>query len=242
MAYEKNLYLIQNIAEADFGCEGRPESEDDRVSVQLVGSMGDAFWIDQSDNFLNSNRIIERDVVRLINSDKKYKYTLERKFHLREVIKEDFEQALKIEQTCFPPNEACTAKAIYERIEKAKDTFLVAEDLKNECIFGFINGIVTDEEKFRDEFFSDISLHYSNGKNVMICGVDVLPGYRNLGIASLMMQEYITVCKRNNRTSLILTNHEKLTGFYKKLGYEDLGLADSSWGGETWHEMKLKII
>ena len=36
----------------------------------------------------------------------------------------------------------------------------------------------TDEEKFRDEFFTDIDLCDENGKNVMLLGLDVLPEYR----------------------------------------------------------------
>ena len=38
------------------------------------------------------------------------------------------EQAIEIEQICFPPNEACSAKMMRERIETAPELFLVAVD------------------------------------------------------------------------------------------------------------------
>ena len=38
---------------------------------------------------------------------------------------EEIEQAIKIEQICFPPNEACSEKSMKERIEKASELFII---------------------------------------------------------------------------------------------------------------------
>ena len=43
-----------------------------------------------------------------------------------------------------------------ERTENAFETFLVAVDKETGKIAGFLNGVATDEEVFRDEFFTDM--------------------------------------------------------------------------------------
>lgn len=45
-----------------------------------------------------------------------------------------------------------------ERIAKVPQLFLVAVDKSTGKLAGFLNGVATDEEKFRDEFFTDIDL------------------------------------------------------------------------------------
>ena len=51
-----------------------------------------------------------------------------------------------------------------ERIAKVSQLFLVAVDKSTGKLAGFLNGVATDEEKFRDEFFTDIDLCDENGK------------------------------------------------------------------------------
>ena len=46
--------------------------------------------------------------------------------------------------------------------------------------------------------------------------------------------------KANGRKKLFLTCLEQKVEMYKKFGLQDLGIADSTWGGEEWHEMVLK--
>ena len=85
------------------------------------------------------------------------------KFEFRNIRPDEAEQAVEIEQICFPPNEACSSKSMRERTEHASETFLVAVDKATGKIAGFLNGVATDEEVFRDEFFTDITLLiYSN--------------------------------------------------------------------------------
>ena len=96
-------------------------------------------------------------------------------FEFRSINPDEVEQAIAIEQICFPPNEACSPKAMTERIAKVPQLFLVAVDKSTGKLAGFLNGVATDEEKFRDEFFTDIDLCDENGKNVMLLGLDVLP-------------------------------------------------------------------
>ena len=86
------------------------------------------------------------------------------RFEFRDIRQEEADQAVLIEKICFPPNEACSEKHMKERIGVTPELFLVAVDKTTGKLAGFLNGIATDEEKFRDEFFTDASLNNPKGK------------------------------------------------------------------------------
>ena len=164
------------------------------------------------------------------------------RFVFRDVRPEEAEEVIEIEQICFPPNEACSPGQMRERVKAAPGLFLVAEDRKTGRIAGFLNGLSTKEERFRDEFFQDASLYDPEGKTVMLLGLDVRPEYRRQGLATAIMEEY---CRRetlNGRTRLVLTCLDDKVDLYKKMGYLDLGESDSVWGGEKWHEMDILLF
>lgn len=166
---------------------------------------------------------------------------LDERFKFRNILPEEAHQAAKIEAVCFPPNEACSEEAMLERAAKIPELFLVAEDTLTGRIAGFLNGLATDEETFADNFFTDISLHKPDGKNIMLLGLDVLPGYRKQGLARELMRRYSEREAQNGRKRLVLTCLEGKVAMYEKMGYRDLGLSASVWGGENWHEMELVL-
>ena len=162
-------------------------------------------------------------------------------FEFRTILKSEAEQAVTIEHICFPPNEACSRQAMLTRIENASEQFLVAVDKTTGKLAGFINGLSTYEDKFRDEFFTDISLYDPKGENVMILGLDVLPEYRNRGLAREIVRNFSIMEKEKGRKTLILTCLDEKVKMYEKLGFSDKGMADSIWGGEEWHEMTYSL-
>ena len=166
---------------------------------------------------------------------------LEARFAFRSIRPEEAEQAIEIEQVCFPPNEACAPAHMRQRIEAAPQLFLVAADRETGRLAGFLNGLSTDEEAFRDEFFTDAALFDPAGKNVMLLGLDVLPEYRGLGLARELVYRYAEAERARGRRRLILTCLENKVAMYRRMGFEDLGLSASVWGGEAWHEMRLAI-
>ncbi len=159
------------------------------------------------------------------------------RFEFRNIRTEEAEQAVEIEQICFPPNEACSRIMMIERVEKAPELFLVAVDKSTGRIAGFLNGLSTNEMKFRDEFFTNANLYDPEGKTVMLLGLDVLPEYRMQGLARALMACYIERECKKGRQVLLLTCLESKVEMYKKMGFQDCGVANSSWGGEEWHEM-----
>lgn len=168
-------------------------------------------------------------------------YDLEERFEFRTITQEEADQAVKIEEICFPPQEACSEQMMLERVKTAPELFLVAIDRETGKIAGFLNGLSTDEEVFRDDFFTGTSLYVPEGENIMLLGLDVLPQYRRQGLASEIMRRYVETEKAKGRKKLILTCLDAKVAMYQKMGYEDLGLAQSSWGGEEWHEMCIQL-
>lgn len=162
-------------------------------------------------------------------------------FIFRSICPEETAEAIAIEQACFPPHEACSQKHMTERIEAASNLFLVAVDESTGKIAGSLNGIATNESSFRDEFFTDISLNQQDGKNIMLLGLSVLPEYRGLGLARELVRQYSIREQKNGRKMLFLTCLEEKIPMYLKFGFVDKGIANSSWGGEVWHEMRLDL-
>ena len=78
-----------------------------------------------------------------------------------------------------------------DRVAGIADLFLVAIDKENGKMAGFLNGLATDDEILKDEFFTDASLHNPEGKNVMLLGLDVLPEYRSQGLARELVRRYL---------------------------------------------------
>jgi ribosomal protein S18 acetylase RimI-like enzyme len=163
------------------------------------------------------------------------------KYEFRSIRPEEAGEAATIEQICFPPNEACSEQYMKERIAKAPELFLVAVDKTTGKLAGFLNGLSTDEYTFRDEFFTDANLYNSDGKNIMLLGLDVLPEYRRQGLAKELVYSYARRERENARQMLILTCLKSKVKMYEKMGFVDRGIANSTWGGEEWHEMSYEI-
>lgn len=166
---------------------------------------------------------------------------LHERFEFRNIRQEEALQAAEIEHICFPPNEACSEKMMIERVAKAPEYFLVACDREKGKIAGFLNGLATDEGVFRDEFFTDARLHRPDGANIMLLGLDVLPVYRRQGLASELMRQYLSYQRKNGKQRILLTCLEAKVEMYRKMGFLDDGIAQSSWGGEVWHQMSCRI-
>lgn len=162
---------------------------------------------------------------------------LREKFEFRSILPEEALQTAEIERICFPPNEACSEKMMVERVAKAPEYFLVAVDKETGKIAGFLNGLATKETSFRDEFFTNADLHDPDGGTVMLLGLDVLPDYRRQGLARELVYQYLRRQRENGKSLILLTCLNAKVQMYQKMGFRDEGMADSSWGGEEWHEM-----
>lgn len=166
---------------------------------------------------------------------------MNKRYEFRSILPQEADEAAEIERICFPPNEACAKQHMKERVAKAPDLFLVAVDKETGKLAGFLNGLATDETSFRDEFFTDAKLHNPDGKNILLLGLDVLPEYRNMGLATELVRNYRKREQKKGRSMLLLTCLAEKVKMYEKMGFTDLGISASVWGGEEWHEMKFVI-
>ena len=169
------------------------------------------------------------------------KEKLYERFEFRYIRPEEADQAARIEQVCFPPNEACTEKMMKDRAAAVSELFLVAVDRQNGQLGGFLCGLATDESRFRDEFFYDNTLHRPQGKNVILLGLDVLPEYRGQGLARELMHVYLQREKERGRKMAVLTCLEDKIPMYEKMGFTNHGLSQSTWGGVPWYEMSCAL-
>ena len=163
------------------------------------------------------------------------------RYELRTIRQDEMEQGVASELACFPPNEACSEKSMRERVQYAPELFLAAVDKETGKIAGTLNGLATNETKFRDAFFDEISLYEPTGENIMLLGLSVLPEYRSQGIARALMEEYSRREQKNGRKQLILTCLRDKVEMYKKMNFHDEGISASTWGGEKWHDMTRKL-
>lgn len=159
------------------------------------------------------------------------------RFEFRDIRPGEGEQAAAIERACFPPKEACTEKMMLERAAKAPELFLVAMDRRTGKMAGFLTGISTDEDSFRDAFFLNADLHEPAGENVMLLSLAVLPEYRGQGLAREIMSRFLARERERKREKVLLTCVQSKVKMYEKMGFHDDGIANSSWGGNQWYEM-----
>ena len=92
----------------------------------------------------------------------------------------------------------------------------MAVDRKSGEVAGFLNGLATDGDCLKDEFFRNADLHDPTGDNVMILGLAVLPKYRGIGVASELMRRYSGIQRQQGRCALILTCLDAKVEMYKR--------------------------
>lgn len=72
-------------------------------------------------------------------------------------------------------------------------------------------------------------------------GLDVLPEYRGHGLGRELVYQYLRRESENCRKEVFLTCLQAKVKMYKKFGFVDRGIANSTWGGEEWHEMSYTL-
>jgi len=159
------------------------------------------------------------------------------KYVIRAVRLSDLDRITEIEAICFPESEAASQKAFEERIKTFPESFLVAET--EGFLIGFINGCVTNSSVIYDELFKTAKHHTPDGNNLTVFGLDVIPEFRNQGIAAHLMNQFILLAKKSGRKSVILTCKDGLVHYYESFGYVNIGASQSTHGGSEWFDMTL---
>lgn len=156
---------------------------------------------------------------------------------IRTAAMEDLAALTAIEAACFPTAEAATEADFQKRLAVYPNHFWVLE--AEGKIVSFVNGLVTDEPKLRDEMYADASFHNEQGAWQMIFGVNTLPDYRRRGLAETVLRRVIADAGAQGRRGCVLTCKDKLIHYYEKLGFVNEGVSESVHGGVVWYDMRL---
>lgn len=156
---------------------------------------------------------------------------------IRLARKSDLKEIIKIESICFPPLEAASEKVMEKRFEAFGENFLVA--VEEDKVVGFINGCTTEKASLPDKLYHDVKLHNPNGKYQTVFGLDVLPQYRNKGIATKLLEEFIHISKGRGKKGIVLTCKDYLVNYYEKFGFKNEGISSSCHGKAKWNDMIL---
>ncbi|MBU3191966.1 GNAT family N-acetyltransferase [Clostridium bowmanii] len=158
---------------------------------------------------------------------------------IRQASIKDLDAVTEVEMDCFPEAEAATKVSLELRIKTFPESFFVAE--LNGEIIGFVNGCVINGTVIYDDLFKDSTLHIKKGDYQTIFGLDVMPNYRNQGIAAQLMNYMIEVSRIAGRKGVILTCKKELIYYYTKFGYVDKGISKSVHGGSIWYDLILEF-
>lgn len=157
--------------------------------------------------------------------------------NIRTATMHDLAALTAIEAECFPAAEAAKEEDFRARLAVYPDHFWVLED--GGQIVSFVNGMVTEEEKLRDEMYENAALHDENGAWQMIFGVNTLPQYRRQGLAESLLRRCIADARRQGRRGVVLTCKDQLVHYYEKFGFVSEGVSQSTHGGVVWYDMRL---
>lgn len=158
--------------------------------------------------------------------------------HIRTATPADAAALAAVEAACFPPAEAATAEEIADRLACYADHFWLLEE-DDGTLVSFVDGMVTDESKLRDEMYETAALHNENGTWQMIFGVNTLPAYRRRGCAGAVLERVIADARAQGRRGCVLTCKDKLVHYYEKFGFVNEGVSQSIHGGVVWYDMRL---
>ena len=156
---------------------------------------------------------------------------------IRNATLEDLAALTAIEAACFPAAEAAKEEDFRRRLSVYPNHFWLLE--QEGQVVSFVNGLVTDEEKLRDEMYENAALHNEQGAWQMIFGVNTLPQYRRQGLAGQVIRRCIDDARRQGRRGVVLTCKDYLVHYYETFGFVSEGVSQSTHGGVVWYDMRL---
>ena len=156
---------------------------------------------------------------------------------IRNATLEDLAALTAIEAACFPAAEAAKEEDFRRRLSVYPNHFWLLE--QEGQVVSFVNGLVTDEEKLRDEMYENAALHNEQGAWQMIFGVNTLPQYRRQGRAGQVIRRCIDDARRQGRRGVVLTCKDRLVHYYETFGFVSEGVSQSTHGGVVWYDMRL---
>uniref|UniRef100_A0A7S1ZSZ4 N-acetyltransferase domain-containing protein n=1 Tax=Ditylum brightwellii TaxID=49249 RepID=A0A7S1ZSZ4_9STRA len=167
----------------------------------------------------------------------------------RLATKHDIAKCYEIESASYPPDEAASLTSLTYRQQHATPFFLCAmlqnnnndddddNEEKEETIVGF-----TCATKCRTFTEESMSTHDPNGTLLAIHSVVVEESYRRCGLASKMLQYYISAVKKQRTIErIVLLAKSHLLGFYVNCGFQVMRPSSISHGKDLWYDLEINL-
>lgn len=148
---------------------------------------------------------------------------------------EDMKEIYNIELLTFPPQEAATPETYPYRLKNFPRYFFVAKS--DGRVVAFLSGRPVSGDGIKDEMYHNED--YPKGFTFALLSVAVNPEFQQKGFGSTLVRHAITAAKSMNCENMILACKEDKIPFYQKLGFDKIGLSQSSHGGAVWYDMRM---
>ncbi len=135
--------------------------------------------------------------------------------NIRKATEEDSPELISLIQLADNRTEEAASKKVRKIMRSKEGSFIVAME-KNKLI-GYLLFIATEPDKNAQRFLN-------TGKYSCICWIAVHPEYRDRQIGSKLLKEAEKYASQNNKEGLWLDCREKVINFYKKNGFDVVGV------------------
>jgi ribosomal protein S18 acetylase RimI-like enzyme len=160
----------------------------------------------------------------------------------RTVRLDEAEEANRIEQLSFPPDEAADVAKIQYRLTHAAELFygLYKDNNAGPQPHHLIGLCMATRTASTTLSHSSMSQHDINGRTVCLHSICIDPKERRKGNGLNLLKAYLDhLDGLGNVGSVVLITHQPLIVFYKKAGFHVVGPSAVVHGSEPWFEMRI---
>ena len=141
----------------------------------------------------------------------------------------NIQDAIDLEQSSYPPDEAASIDSILTRFNKAAHLQLcgyIGSELVAMVMATSTKGIA-------------LSWEHEPGSTICIHSLVVKKPFRNKGYAREIMQQYLRNFNGMKFEKICIIVHSELIEFYKRFGFVDKGRSAIQHGSSHWNDMVL---
>lgn len=147
----------------------------------------------------------------------------------------DLAAVVKIERLGFSAAEAGTPAAFPERINRLRETFLVARMAGR--VVGFIVGPAVAEPFVTDDMYTHTPTNLPRGGHQLVLSIATDPAYRGHGIGGQLLAALEQEARAAHRLTMSLDSLAKNVPFYEHHGFHKARVSDSTHANETWYSL-----